>query len=170
MQETNANPTTQNVSIFNYIVENNIQTNNASEWVQNSLISRAVKSEKIEVGDKITVVRVDIIPCLTNAAKNALPGFEPSKNWSNDGERFDASHLTPEMFNKKGEFVGTLEQFKAIDLSKGGLYFKTIIKAPKIANRTFATIDNIDFDESNEMKCIITEGEPYDGRPTYVLL
>lgn len=169
MQETNANPTTQK-SIFDYIVENNIQTGASSEWVQNSLISRAVKSERVEVGDKVTVVRVDIIPTLTNAAKSVLNGFEPSKNWSNEGEAFDASHLDASLFNAKGEFIGSLEEFKSIELDRGGLYFKTIIKAPKIANRSFATIDNIDFNESNEAKCILDEGEPYDGRPTYVLL
>lgn len=161
MATATANPVT---SIFAYIVENNLSVS-STEWVQSRQLGRAFKLGKGKT--PFNVDRINIIPCLTNAGKKAL-----SLSYKGNPQDIDASHLDATKFNGKGEFSGTLEEFKAIDLSKGGLYFKTVVSTPF---GKFPTVDNLTFDESNTIFCTIEQGEDYvspDGKTseTFVLM
>jgi hypothetical protein len=143
-------------NLLNYVVENNINLNgNETDWQQSRILGRLVKSNKIILNvPNVPVTRIDVRLCLTNGAK-----MKVGLSYKGEPTELTDFETDVELFNEKGEFVGTIEELSTIDYNSEGYYWKTLISIH--GSKPFATIDSINFNESNTAVCTIIKGEPY---------
>jgi hypothetical protein len=165
-----ANPKvgTQATNLLQFVKDNDIQTNKqATDWQQSRILGRLLKANKIFKNvPNVPVNLVDIRLCLTNAAKMAV-----GLSYKGEPDELEGFEIDTNLFNEKGEFVGTSDELANIDYSTG-FYWKNMVTVQ--GSKPFATIDSINFDESNVAIVTVIDGEPYESKgkkyPTFEMV